>query len=335
MNILFIGGTGLISSACSDLALTQGHQLTLLNRSRSTKYPLPEGARLIQADVRGEESELAALLAKEKFDAVVDWIAFTRADIERDLRLFKGKTGHFIFISSASAYQKPPAHYIITESSPLENPFWEYSRNKIICENLLMDAWRKEGFPATIVRPSLTYGPSQIPLAGASWQHPYTAIDRMRKGLKVVVPGDGTSLWTVTWNGDFAVGFNGLLGNPKTHGEAFHITSDEVLSWNQIYATAAREAGAEFLPAHISSDVIAAYNPGAVGDLIGDKNNSSVFDNSKIKRFVPQFKCEVSWQEGVRRSLAWFDADPARRTIDSELNDLWDRLIALQESILP
>lgn len=335
MNILFIGGTGLISSACSDLALRQGHQLTLLNRSRSTKYPLPEGARLIQADVRGEESGLAALLAKEKFDAVVDWIAFTRADIERDLRLFNGKTGHFVFISSASAYQKPPAHYIITESSPLENPFWEYSRNKIICENLLMDAWRKEGFPATIVRPSLTYGPSQIPLAGASWQHPYTAIDRMRKGLKVVVPGDGTSLWTVTWNGDFAVGFNGLLGNPKTHGEAFHITSDEVLSWNQIYATAAREAGAEFLPAHISSDVIAAFNPGAVGDLIGDKNNSSVFDNSKIKRFVPQFKCKVSWQEGVRRSLAWFDADPARRTIDSELNDLWDRLIALQESILP
>lgn len=335
MKVLFIGGTGLISSACSDLALKKGIELTLLNRSQSVKYPAPAGARVIQGDIRKEEASLASQLAGEKFDVVVDWIAFTPADIERDLRLFSGKTGQFVFISSASAYQKPPAHYIITEDSPLDNPFWEYSRNKKACEEMLMDAHRAGRMPVTIVRPSLTYGPSQIPLAGASWQHPWTAIERMRTGRKVIIPGDGTSLWTVTWNEDFAVGFVGLLGHPQAGGEAFHITSDEVLTWNRIYEIAAEAAGAELRPVHISSEFIAAFNPGAVGDLIGDKVNSSVFDNSKIKRFVPEFNCKVSWAEGVRRSLAWFAADPSRRTIDEPFDLLWDRIIAAYEGALP
>jgi nucleoside-diphosphate-sugar epimerase len=335
MQVLFIGGTGLISSACSDLALRRGLDLTILNRSRSARYPVPKGAQLLVGDVHGNATALADLLEGQRYDVVVDWIAYTVDDIERDLRLFGGKTGQFVFISSASAYQKPPAHYLITEETPLANPFWQYSRDKIACEERLMWAYREDGFPVTIVRPSLTYGPSQIPLAGGSWQHPYTVIDRMLRGQKIIVPGDGSSLWTLTWNGDFAVGLVGLLGLPAAVGEAFHITSDEVLTWNQITREAGRAAGAEPDIVHIPSDLIAAYNPGAVGDLIGDKGNSSVFDNSKIVRFVPDFDCKVSWAEGVRRSLAWFEADPARRTIDAGMNGLWDTIIAAQARALP
>jgi nucleoside-diphosphate-sugar epimerase len=335
MRVLFIGGTGLISSACSDLALRRGFDLTILNRSRSSRYPVPRGTRLLVGDVHGDAAALADLLEGQRFDVVVDWIAYTVADIERDLRLFGGKTGQFVFISSASAYQKPPAHYLITEKTPLENPFWQYSRDKIACEERLMRAYGEDGFPVTIVRPSLTYGPSQIPLAAASWQHPYTVIDRMKRGRKIIVPGDGTSLWTLTWNGDFAVGLVGLLGLPAAVGEAFHITSDEVLTWNQITREAGRAAGVEPEIVHVPSDLIAAYNPGAVGDLLGDKSHSMVYDNSKIRRLVPDFKPEVPWAEGVRRSLAWFEADPGRRTIDDEMNALWDRILAAQARAWP
>lgn len=335
MNLLFIGGTGLISSACSELAVQSGFNLTLLNRSRSSKYQAPEAARVVVGDVHGSPAVLADLLRGQRFDVVVDWIAYTQEDVERDLALFGGQVGQFVFISSASAYQKPPAHYLITEQTPLENPFWEYSRNKIACEQRLMEAYRTQGFPVTIIRPSLTYGPSQIPLSGASWQHPYTVIDRMRRGQKIIVPGDGTSLWTLTWNGDFARGMLGLLGRADALGEAFHITSDEVLTWNQIYLEAARAVGVEPRIVHIPSDLVAAYNPGAVGDLIGDKANSAVFDNTKIKTFVPGFCCEVTWAEGVRRALAWFDADPVRRTIDADMNATWDRVIAAYERAFP
>lgn len=335
MKLLFIGGTGLISSACSELAVQSGMHLTILNRAVSTRYPLPEGARLLTGDVHADEAGLTNLLRGERFDAVVDWIAFTQADVERDVRLFSGQTGQFVFISSASAYQKPPAHYVITEETPLENPFWQYSRDKIACENRLMDEYRQRSFPVTIVRPSLTYGPSQIPLCGASWQHPFTVIDRMKRGQKIIVPGDGTSLWVLTWNADFAKGLVGLLGNPKAVGEAFHITSDEVLTWNQIYREAGRAAGVEPDIVHIPSDLIAAYNPGALGDLTGDKINSAVFDNRKIKRFVPDFTCEVPWSEGVRRSLAWFEANPARQTIDAHMNQTWDTIIRAYQRAFP
>lgn len=335
MKVLFIGGTGLISSACSELAAQRGMDLTILNRSVSQKHPIPEGARLLVGDVRGDPEQLVGVLKGQQFDAVVDWIAFTPADIERDIQLFGGKTGQFVFISSASAYQKPPAHYIITEETPLDNPFWEYSRNKKRCEEMLMAAYREQGFPVTIVRPSLTYGPSQIPLCGASWRHPYTVIDRMKRGQKIIVPGDGTSLWCLTWNGDFAKGFDGLLGRSDAVGEAFHITSDEVLTWNQIYREAGRAIGVEPDIIHIPSDLIAAYNPGAVGDLTGDKINSSVFDNSKIKRFVPEFNCEVGWSEGVRRSIAWHEANAARQTIDADMNKMWDSIIAAYMRAFP
>ncbi len=335
MKVLFIGGTGLISSACSALALQRGLDLSLLTRSRSTRYAAPPGARLLVGDVHGSPAALADVLAGQRFDVVVDWIAFRPEEIERDIHLFSGKTAQFVFISSASVYQKPPDRYLVSEDTPLDNPFWEYSRNKIACEQRLMRAYQQAGFPVTIVRPSLTYGPSQIPLVGASWGHPYTAIQRMKRGQKVIVPGDGTSLWTVTWNADFAVGLVGLLGLPAAVGEAFHITSDEVLTWDQITREAGLAAGAEARIAHIPSELIVAHAPDMLGTLLGDKSNSLVFDNRKIKRFVPEFKCEVDWAQGVRRALAWFDADPARCSIDAAMNQTWDRIIAAYERAFP
>ena len=335
MKVLFIGGTGLISSACSELAIERGVDLFILNRSRSGKYPVPEGAHLLVGDVHRDEAGLARLLDGHEFDAVVDWIAYTPDDIERDLRLFSGRTDQFIFISSASTYQKPPKHYLITEETPLENPFWDYSRNKIACEECLMQAYREQSFPVTIVRPSLTYGPSQIPLCVGSWQYPYTVIDRMKRGRKIIVPGDGTSLWILTWNGDFAKGFLGLLGNRKAIGEAYHITSDEVLTWNQIYQEVGRAVGVNPQIVHVPSDLIVAYDPDALGSLTGDKVNSSVFDNSKIKRLVPDFNCTIPWSEGVRRAIAWHAADPSRQTIDESLNNIWDRILLEYEKIFP
>ena len=335
MKVLFIGGTGLISSACSELAVRGGMELTILNRNQSEKYPAPEGARLLPGDVHGDFASLARLLDGQHFDAVVDWIAFTPEDIERDIRLFSGKTGQFVFISSASAYQKPPKQYVITEETPLENPFWEYSRNKIACEERLRGEYQQNGFPVTIVRPSLTYGPSQIPLCTGSWQHPWTIIERMKRGRKIIIPGDGTSLWELTWNGDFAKGFLGLLGCSQAIGEAYTITSDEVLTWNQIYGEVGKALGLNLEIVHIPSDLIAAYDSNAIGSLIGDKVNSVVFDNRKIKELVPEFTCTVNWAEGVRRAIAWFEADPARCSIDNQADPLWDTILAAYEQAFP
>ncbi|MGE5374925.1 MAG: SDR family oxidoreductase [Bacteroidota bacterium] len=335
MKLLFIGGTGLISSACSDLAVASGHELFILNRSISRKYPAPKGSVLLQADIYADEAHLAALLDGNRFDAVVDFIAYTLEDIERDLRLLRGRTDQFVFISSASAYQKPVQNYLITEETPLENPYWEYSQNKIDCENRLMQAYRQEGFPATIIRPSLTYGLAQIPFAVGSWQHPWTVIDRMQQGKKVIVPGDGTSLWIMTWNADFARGMAGLLGNEKAIGEAFQITSDQVLSWDQIYLEAYKALGLAPNLIHIPSELIAEFWPHATGSLIGDKSNSVVFDNSKIRRFVPDYACDVDWSEGLRLALAWFDAHPEYKTLDHELNSIWDGLIDSYQRAFP
>lgn len=335
MRVLFIGGTGLISSACSELAVKRGMDLTILNRSKSSKYTVPGGAHTLEADVHADPVQLAAVLANQTFDVVVDWIAFTPSDIERDIALFTGKTRQFVFISSASAYQKPPVHYLISEETPLENPYWQYSRDKIACEERLMQAYAQSGFPVTIIRPSLTYGPSNLPLCVDSWQHPYTAINRFREGKKVIVPGDGTSLWVCTWNADFAVGLLGLFGNPAAIGEAFHITSDEVLTWNQLYNQTAAALGVTPNLIHIPADLLAAWDDAFTGSLIGDKINSVVFDNSKIKKFVPEFKCKVTWAEGVKRTIAWFDADSARRTVDQEADQKWDAIIAVYERAFP
>ena len=335
MKILFIGGTGIISSACSDLAVARGHELFMVNRSVSKKIPVPEGATVFQADVYNEEAHLARLLSDHHFDAVVDYLAYHPNDIERDLRLFRGRTDQFVFISSASTYQKPVRNYRITEETPLENPYWDYSRNKIACENRLMQAYQDEGFPATIIRPSHTYGYTQIPFGVSSWQHPWTVVDRMKRGKKVIVPGDGTSLWVLTWNADFAKGLVGLLGHEKAIGEAFQITSDEVLTWDQIHLEVYRALDLKPHLIHIPSDLIALYDSHALGSLVGDKSNSVVFDNSKIKRFVKDYRCEVPWEEGVRRSLAWFEAHPEFQTIDEEMNSVWDRVIASYEKAFP
>jgi nucleoside-diphosphate-sugar epimerase len=331
MKLLFIGGTGIISSACSDLAIKRGHELFLLNRSLSAKYPAPKTATILQADIHADAAHLSALLAGHRFDAVVDFIAFSTQDIERDISLFRDKTNQFVFISSASAYQKPLQNYLITEETPLENPFWEYSRNKIACEERLMNAYREDNFPVTIIRPSHTYGPSQIPLCVTSWQHPWTVIDRMKRGKPVIIPGDGTSLWVLTWNADFAKGLVGLLGNQNTIGEAFQITSDQALSWNQIYLEAYQALGQVPNVIHIPSDFIAKFDVDAIGSLIGDKSNSVVFDNSKIKKFVPGYHCDVTWAEGLRRSLTWFEAHPEFQTIEPESNLIWDKIIAEYE----
>ncbi|MGD0577753.1 MAG: SDR family oxidoreductase [Bryobacteraceae bacterium] len=326
MRVLFIGGTGIISTACTRLAAQRGFDLTLLTRERHAA-DLPAGVRTLCADI-DDPTAAASALAGTSFDAVVDWIAYTPAHIERDLELFRGRARHYIFISSASAYQKPAAHYLITESTPLANPFWQYSRDKIACEERLLRAYRDEGFPVTIVRPSLTYGDTQITLAVNSWARSYTVVDRMLRGREVIVPGDGSSLWVITHNSDLAKGLVGLLGNVQAFGHAFHITSDEVLCWDQYYRLVAQAAGVDQPRLlHIPSDFIAACLPDKLGSLIGDKAVSTVFDNSKIKRFVPDFRATVPFAEGIRRTLAWFDADPARKLIDAEANAAWDRLI--------
>jgi nucleoside-diphosphate-sugar epimerase len=328
MRVLFIGGTGIISSASTRLALARGIELVLLNRGNTAD--LPPGVTSLVADIRDQEATARAL-AGQRFDAVVNWIAFTPADIERDLQLFRDTARQYVFISSASAYQKPVSHYRISEDTPLANPFWDYSRNKIACEERLLRAYREEGFPCTIVRPSLTYGDTQIPLVLNSWQQPYTAIARLRQGKPLVIPGDGTSLWTITHNSDFAKGLVGLLGHQQAIGHAFHITSDEVLTWNQVIEAVAAAAGMEARVVHIASDFIAACLPELTGTLLGDKAVSVVFDNRKIKRFVPDFCATTPFARGIRQTLAWFEADPARQQVDAAADRRWDLLIGAYE----
>jgi nucleoside-diphosphate-sugar epimerase len=330
MRVLFIGGTGIISTASTRLAAERGIELTLLNRGSRTA-DIPANVRTLTADVR-DEAAVDEALGRQQFDAVVDWVAFTPADVERDIRLFRHRTRQFIFISSASAYQRPVGHYLITESTPLANPYWQYSRDKIACEERLMAAYREEGFPITIVRPSLTYGDSQIVLAVNSWRKSYTAIDRMRRGKKVIVPGDGSSLWVITHNSDFARGLVGLLGHPQAIGHAFHITSDEVMTWDQFYRITAQAAGVEAQIVHITSDFMGAAMAEEVGSLTGDKASSVVFDNTKIKRFVPGFCAKVPFAQGIQRTIDWFDADPKRKQIDEDANASWDKLIDAYES---
>jgi len=328
MRILFIGGTGIISTACTALAAARGLEVTLLSRGQH-RAQLPPGVKTLIADVN--DPALLRQMEHESFDVVVDWVAFTPADIERDLKLFRGRTRQFVFISSTSAYQKPQTHYLMTESTPLANPHWDYSRNKIACEERLMQAYREEGFPVTIVRPSLTYGDTQIPLVLNSWQQSYTAVDRMLRGQKMIVPGDGTSLWVVTHNTDFAKGLVGLLGHEQAIGQAFHITSDEVLTWDQLFRIVGAAVGVEPKLVHIPSDFIIACVPEKEGTLIGDKSVSVVFDNSKIKRFVPGYCATTTFAQGVRQSLAWFNADPSRKRIDQQVNATMDKLIAAYE----
>ena len=323
MKALFIGGTGIISSGCAPLALEQGFELTLLNRGQSSR-PTPEGAEVLVADFRDRVAVEQAITGRE-FDVVVDWIAYTPDQVRRDIEMFRGRVGQYIFISSASAYQKPPRSLPITESTPLENPFWQYSRNKIACEDVLTEAYLKTGFPATIVRPSHTYDKTMSPLRGG-----VTALNRMIQGKPVIVHGDGTSLWVLTHHRDFARGFVGLMANPLAVGEAFHITSDELLTWNRITELMAAAAGVEAKIVHLTSETINRYDPEWGAGLLGDKAHSAIFDNSKIKRFVPGFSAEIPFHRGAREIVEWYLADETRISAasDPKLDVLIDRMIA-------
>lgn len=322
MKALFIGGTGNISTSCSLLATKRGIDLTLLNRGL-TKEAIPN-TRLIKANIQNKE-EMTKALAHQTFDVVVDWIAFTSKDVERDYDLFKGKTEQFVFISTASAYHKPPSDPRITESTPLCNPYWEYSRNKIACEEFLVRKYREEDFPVTIVRPSHTYR-NILPTAIGDGNN-YTLIDRMKRGGKIIVHGDGTSLWTLTHADDFAKGFLGLLGNVHALGQAFHITSDELLTWNQIYGTIADSVGAKANIIHIPSDFIARFDQEFGAGLLGDKAHSVIFDNSKIKTFVPEFRASIPFSEGIKRVIAWFEEDETRKRVDTRENTTMNRIV--------
>lgn len=330
MKILFIGGTGTISMAITRMLAETEHEVYLLNRG-TRNADLPARVRTIKADMNNE-AEVAELLRDKSFDVVCDFIGFTKEQVERDVRLFAGKTKQYMYISSASAYHKPGKSYVITEGTTLANPYWEYSRNKIVCEEYLMKEYRDNGFPVTIVRPSHTYDDRSVPLGVHGDRGSFSVIKRMLMGKPVIIHGDGTSLWTMTHNTDFAKGFIGLMGNPHAIGEVFQITSDETLTWNQIYQAVADALGVPLKAYHVSSEFLAATGTyDFTGSLIGDKACSVVFDNTKLKRAVPDFVPTVRFEEGIRKTLANVLAHPELQVEDPEF-DVWcDKVIEVLE----
>jgi nucleoside-diphosphate-sugar epimerase len=332
MRVLFVGGTGLISSACSVAAQRAGHELWLVNRGQSKLTRAISEERVIIADATNA-TELRKALKGATWDVVVQFVGFQPDHIADDVQTF-ADAGQYVYISSASVYEKPPSSWLITEQTPTVNPFWDYSQRKIACEQVLQRANQERGFPMTIVRPSLTYGVSQIPVAIGSWVKPFTLLDRIRRNAKILVPGDGTAIWTLTHNSDFAKGLIGLLGQQPAIGEDYHITSDEALSWNQIYALVGEAAGVEPDILHIPTDAIVAADRSQLGTLWGDKSYSTVFDNSKLRSIVPDFVATTPFADGIRETVAWFDADPSRQTIDNNANALWDRLGAIYTEAL-
>ena len=322
LKVLFIGGSGQISSACSRRAVELGIELHVLNRGRTSSRPLPPEARVLQGDIRDPASARAAIGDLE-FDAVADFVAFTPEHVQADVDLFAGRTGQYVFISSASTYQKPVGRLPIVESTPLRNPIWPYSQDKIACEELLVRAYREDGFPATIVRPSHTYDHANLPFEGG-----WTVVERMRRGQEVVVHGDGTSLWTLTHHVDFAKAFVGLLGHPQAIGDSFHITSDEVLTWNQIFELVAAAAGAQPRLVHVASDAIFAADERWGRSLLGDKAHSVIFDNAKVRALVPDYVATIPFAQGAREIVAWHDEDPSRRAVNERVDALIDQLVA-------
>jgi len=322
LRLLFLGGTGTISTACVRAAVAAGHDVTVLTRG-SRDRDLPPEVRRLTGDVRDAES-IRAAIGDERFDVVADFLSFVPEHVATVLSAVEGRTGQYVYISSASAYEKPPRYLPVTESTPLRNPFWQYSRDKIACEQLLVDAHRSRALPVTIVRPSHTYDETKIPTIGG-----WTDIARLRAGKPVVVHGDGTSLWTITHADDFAVAFTGILGNPAAIGDAFTITGTHAPSWNQIYGWLADAAGVtdpRFV--HVASETIAAWAPDLGPTLLGDKAHSVVFDVSKVTRLVPGFRTTVTFDEGARRIVAFYDAHPDQQRVDTELDAAFDAMIA-------
>lgn len=335
MKILMIGGTGTISSAITRQLAESGHDLWLLNRG-NRRNEVPSGVTQVIADI-DDTAEVLRQIGDEQFDAVCEFIGFVPEQVQRDIRLFSGRTRQYVYISSASAYNKPAANHVITEGTTLANPHWEYSRNKIACEELLMKAYRDDAFPVTIVRPSHTYCERSVPVSVHGPKGSWQVLKRMLDGKPVIIQGDGTSLWTLTWNEDFARGFIGLLGNPKAIGEAFQIMSDEQLSWTQVYQCVANALGVELKPYYVSSAFLAKAAPSEYdfeGNLLGDKSVTVVFDCTKLKRAVPGFKAVVRFDEGVRRCVAYLKAHPELQVEDPEFDAWCDRVIAAQEQAL-
>ncbi|GAB3228221.1 SDR family oxidoreductase [Glycomyces halotolerans] len=322
LKVLFIGGSGVISTACVREAVRQGIDVTVLNRGESQMRLLPAEVARLTADAGDPDAVLAAIGDRE-YDAVVNWVNFVPEQVQRDIDLFRGRTGQYVFISSASCYQTPPVRMPVVESTPLKNPYWQYSRDKIACEELLVAAYRDIDFPMTIVRPSHTYDETMLPIHGG-----WTAVQRMRDGRPSIVHGDGTSLWTLTHSRDFAVGFVGLLGKSAAIGEPFHITGDEAPTWNQIFLDIASAAGVDEPElVHVASDAILASDPDWGAGLIGDKSNTMLFDNAKIKSLVPEFgRSTTPFKEGAREIIAWYDAHPEYQVVDDKLDSLMDRL---------
>lgn len=335
MKILLIGGTGTISSAITRQLAASNHELWLLNRG-TRNGELPANVKQIIADINSDEQSVLAGFAGETFDAVCEFIGFLPEQVERDIRIFSGRTKQYVFISSASAYNKPVRQHVITEGTSLANPYWAYSRNKIACEELLMKAYRENGFPVTIVRPSHTYCERAVPVSVHGPKGSWQVLKRMIEGKQVIVHGDGSSLWTLTWNEDFARGFIGLLGNPQAIGEAFQIMSDESLTWNQIYQTIADALGVEFKPYYVSSSDLARISPKVwdfEGNLLGDKACTVVFDCSKLKRAVPGFCATTPFHVGVRRTVDYILAHPEAQTEDPEFDAWCDRVIEVMEHV--
>ena len=332
MKILIIGGTGTISSAITRQLAAQGHDLWLLNRGNRSSE-VPAGVKQVVCDINNE-TEVLRLLGTDTFDAVCEFIGFLPSQVERDIRLFQGRTRQYVYISSASAYNKPAPNHVITEGTTLANPHWQYSRDKIACEELLLKAWREEGFPITIVRPSHTYCERGVPVSVHGPKGSWPVLKRMMEGKPVIIQGDGTSLWTLTWNEDFARGFIGLLGNLKAIGEAFQIMSDEQLTWTQVYQSIANALGVGLKPYYVASEFLAAVAPREwdfEGNLLGDKSLTVIFDCSKLKRAVPGFQCTTRFDEGVRRCIAYLTAHPELQVEEPEFDDWCDRVIAAQE----
>ncbi|MBU3112182.1 SDR family oxidoreductase [Clostridium lacusfryxellense] len=329
MKALFIGGTGTISNEVSKLTSKNGWELYILNRGNKSSK-VPEGVKVLIADINNEV-EVARLIKGIEFDVIADFIAFEPSQIQRDIRLFSKKTKQFIFISSASAYQKPLAFYKITESTPLSNPYWKYARDKIACEELLMSEYRNNSFPITIIRPSHTYGESNVPVAVQGEKGFFQVIDRIRKGKPVIVPGDGNSLWTITHNTDFAKAFVGIMGNQASIGEAIHITSDESITWNKIYDLIGDALNVKVIKYHVSTDFLVKVQKDIEGGLIGDKANTVVFDNSKIKRLVPEYVATTRFDQGVKKSIKYILAHPQLQIEDEEFDKFCDNVIKSQE----
>ncbi len=331
---LFIGGTGTISMGITRLlAVDDRWELYLLNRGNRTEE-LPEGIQVINADINNEADVLKKLEGMH-FDTICDFIGFTVDQVERDYRMFKGMTDQYMYISSASAYNKPCRDYRITEGTALANPYWQYSRDKIVCERFLMDKYQNEGFPVTIIRPSHTYDDRFIPLGAHGPKGSWSVAKRMLEGKPVLIQGDGTSLWTMTWNEDFARGFIGLMANPHAIGEAIQITSDETLTWNQIYKAVADALHVELKPYYVPSTFLAEVADPSYdleGGLLGDKCHSVVFINDKVKKLVPDFVCPTRFDQGIKKTVANILAHPEFQVEDPEFDAFCDRVIDAMEA---